>query len=354
MRPSERDGEVRLDGMGAGVGGEAACIEQRDPRVARDHGVEPGFDQKHVGGERDASDGERRSACRERHRCGRRRRIEGVLPAERAARGHRPRVDKRNGRLRAQPERREGGRGFSLGHGERCRAAFFREAVAADADMGEVGEGLGAQPVAAIYSIISFTYCGIVLTAMLVLAIRQCASDTGIPRLPAALLALGSACGIALCIAVLIMDIAHIVGALDVMKSVAVTYSPLTVLTFAFLCMGFAGQPAVRFFKRRLRRVKTDVLIAQLEPIWFQALRKHPGLSGALPETSRFVDPEARLHRQIVEIRDAMLDPAARLDVSEAEVGLLQRAERHLLGETADTPRSEPTPTEMRTEESSS
>lgn len=213
---------------------------------------------------------------------------------------------------------------------------------------------LGAQPVAAIYSIISFTYCGIVLTAMLVLAIRQCTKDTGIPRFPAALLAVGSACGVALCIVVVIMDIAHIVGALDVMKSVAVTYSPLTVLTFAFLCMGFAGQPAVRFFKRRLRRVKTDVLIAQLEPIWFQALRKHPGLSGALPETSRFVDPEARLHRQIVEIRDAMLDPAARLEVSEAEVGLLQRAERHLLGETADTPRSEPTPTEMRTEESSS
>lgn len=198
---------------------------------------------------------------------------------------------------------------------------------------------LGAQPVTAIYSIISFTYCGIVLTAMLVLAIRQCASDTGIPRLPAALLALGSACGVTLCIVVLTMDIAHVTGAIDLMNTAALAYNPLTVLTFVFLCMGFAGQPALRFIKNRLRRVKTDVLIAQLEPIWFQALRKHPGLSGALPETSRFDDPEARLHRQIVEIRDAMLDPDAQLDVSESEIALLERAEKHLLG---DAPRTTP------------
>lgn len=213
---------------------------------------------------------------------------------------------------------------------------------------------LGAQPVAAFYSIISFTYCGIVLTAMLVLAIRQCASDIGIPRLPAALLAVGSACGIALCIVVLIMDIAHVAGALDLMGTAALAYNPLTVLTFAFLCIGFAGQPALRFVKNRLRRVKTDVLIAQLEPIWFQALRKHPGLSGALPETSRFDDPEARLHRQIVEIRDAMLDPKARLDVSASEIALLERAELHLLGDAASAKSDETTGKEMRTEEGAS
>lgn len=213
---------------------------------------------------------------------------------------------------------------------------------------------LGAQPVAAIYSIISFTYCGIVLTAMFVLAIKQATKDTGIPRLPAALLAVGSACGVALCIVVVIMDITHVVGALDTMNTVALAYSPLTVLTFIFLCMGFAGQPALRFIKNRLRRVKTDVLSAQLEPIWFQALRKHPGLSGALPETSRFDDPEARLHRQIVEIRDAMLDPEARLDVSDSEISLLERAELHLLGDAANSKSGEATGKEMRTEEGAS
>lgn len=213
---------------------------------------------------------------------------------------------------------------------------------------------LGDEPATAIYSIISYIYLGIVLTTMLVLAIKQCTKDTGIPRFPAALLAVGSASGLMLCIVVLIMDIAHVAGALDLMYAVAVAYSPLTVLTFAFLCMGFAGQPALRFIKRRLRRVKTDVFIAQLEPIWFQALRKHPGLSGSLPETSRFDDPEARLHRQIVEIRDAMLDPEAQLEVSETEVALLERAEQHLLGSPADTPTSEVRPAQLRTEVSAS
>ncbi len=213
---------------------------------------------------------------------------------------------------------------------------------------------LGAQPVAAIYSIVSFAYCGIVLTAMLVLAIRQCTSDTGIPRIPAALLALGSACGVALCIVVLIMDVSHVAGAIDLMNAAALGYNPLTVLTFVFLCMGFAGQPALRFIKNRLRRVKTDVLIAQLEPIWFQALRKHPGLSGALPETSRFDDPEARLHRQIVEIRDAMLDPEAQLDVSESEIALLERAEQHLLGDAPTAAPGKARKNEIRAEESAS
>jgi len=211
---------------------------------------------------------------------------------------------------------------------------------------------LGAQPVAAIYSIISFTYCGIVLTAMLVLAIRQCASDTRFQRIPAALLAVGSACGVVLCVVVLIMDVAHVAGALDLMNTAGLAYNPLTVLTFVFLCMGFAGQPALRFLKNRLRRVKTDVLIAQLEPIWFQALRKHPGLSGALPETSRFDDPEARLHRQIVEIRDAMIDPEAQLEVSESEIALLERAEQHLLGDAPSTTPGKPRENEMRAEES--
>ncbi len=43
---------------------------------------------------------------------------------------------------------------------------------------------LGAQPAAAVYSIINFTYCLVIVVAMLVLAIRQYRHNTGIQHLP--------------------------------------------------------------------------------------------------------------------------------------------------------------------------
>lgn len=47
---------------------------------------------------------------------------------------------------------------------------------------------LGAQPAAAIYSIINFSYGALVIATMLLLAARQYRHSTGIQRLPAALL----------------------------------------------------------------------------------------------------------------------------------------------------------------------
>ena len=68
---------------------------------------------------------------------------------------------------------------------------------------------LGAQPAAAVYSIINFSYGALVIATMLVLAARQYRHSTGIQRLPAALLSLGSTFGVALCLAVIVMDIAQ-------------------------------------------------------------------------------------------------------------------------------------------------
>ena len=67
---------------------------------------------------------------------------------------------------------------------------------------------LGAQPAAAVYSIINFSYGALVIATMLVLAARQYRHSTGIQRLPAALLSLGSTFGVALCLAVIVLDIA--------------------------------------------------------------------------------------------------------------------------------------------------
>lgn len=203
---------------------------------------------------------------------------------------------------------------------------------------------LGAQPAAAMYSITVFTYCGIVVTALLVLAGRRFRIFMSFQRIPAALLALGSLCGMALCVTVLILDITHVAGALDAMRAVEPLYGPLTLMTFLLLCAGFIAQPAARLVRRRLRAVCTDVLLAQLESPWREATTVRPGLSENQLPPEFFEEPEAKLHRRVVEIRDAMIDPRITFPVSAKELELLERAERHLLGSNgqANTSDTEP------------
>ena len=198
---------------------------------------------------------------------------------------------------------------------------------------------LGAQPAAAVYSIINFSYGALVIATMLVLAARQYRHSTGIQRLPAALLSVGSAFGVALCLAVIVMDIAHPTGHLDLMHAIQPAYDPLSVLTFVFLCAGFSVQPAVRRAQHHARRRHTISFAAQLEPLWHRATLARPGLSQADPLASNSEDPEGHLHRVIVEIRDAMIDPRITFKTSRAERTLLERAESHLLGcDRATTP----------------
>lgn len=191
---------------------------------------------------------------------------------------------------------------------------------------------LGAQPAAAVYSIINFSYGALVIATMLVLAARQYRDSTGTQRLPAALLALGSAFGVALCLTVIVMDITHATGQLSVLHAVQPAYDPLSLLTFLFLCAGFAVQPAVRRAQHRARRRHTISFTAQREPLWHRATRARPGLSQADPLAAHSEDAEGRLHRVIVEIRDAMIDPRITFATSTDDRDLLERAESHLVG----------------------
>ncbi|MFE2773829.1 DUF6545 domain-containing protein [Microbacterium resistens] len=191
---------------------------------------------------------------------------------------------------------------------------------------------LGAQPWVAAYSIIMFTYCGIILGAMLTLAMRQFRIGKGAQLIPALLLLIGSSSGIALSVAVITMDLAHVTGNLQFMRSVSAAYGPLSLLAFLFLCAGFAVQPMVRNLQERARRARTAEMLQRLDSLWHQAVRVRPGLSRAQSSTSQIEDEESRLHREIVEIRDAMIDPRTAFELTKAEVTLLEQAERHLLG----------------------
>lgn len=191
---------------------------------------------------------------------------------------------------------------------------------------------LGDQPAAAIYSMINFAYCGIVVAAMGALAWRQFRASDGGLRLPILQVVIGAACGVLLTIVVLIMDIAHLAGALDLMSLASAAYGPLHFVTFVFLCSGLAGQPLVRAAQERVRQRRTAELMERLEPTWSRASRLRPGLSRVGPSEVDVADAETRLHRAIVEIRDAMIDSRIDFRVDDAERTALENTEQHLLG----------------------
>ena len=84
--------------------------------------------------------------------------------------------------------------------------------------------------------------------------------------------------------------------------------------------------------QNRARRRHTISFTAQLEPLWLRATHARPGLSQADPLAANSEDPEGHLHRVIVEIRDAMIDPRITFDISTDDRDLLGRAESHLVG----------------------
>lgn len=191
---------------------------------------------------------------------------------------------------------------------------------------------LGDQPAAAGYSMMHFVYYAIVLTAMAVVSSRQLRINRGIQLLPPASLVIGSVFGFALTVVVISMDVAHAAASLDLMLAVSVAYGPLYLLTFIFLCLGFAGQPVARSMEARSRARTTRALARQLEPVWTRAVAVRPGISQSEDAAFHADDGETLLHRQVVEIRDAMIDTRVSFELSDDERGLVERAERHLLG----------------------
>ncbi|SDS83376.1 hypothetical protein SAMN04489834_2249 [Microterricola viridarii] len=191
---------------------------------------------------------------------------------------------------------------------------------------------LGNQPAAAAYSTIHFLYYGIVVAAMAVLSARQIRVNEGALRLPSVSLLLGSVLGVMLAVIVIVMNLAHVAGNLGLMSAVSEAYGPLNLLTFLFLCLGFAGQPAARAMQTRSREQRARMLVRELDPLWAAATALRPGISQNETAAFNADEPETLLHRHVVEIRDAMIDTRVSFELSEGERQLLERAELHLLG----------------------
>jgi hypothetical protein len=193
----------------------------------------------------------------------------------------------------------------------------------------------GAQPAAAAYSVIEYGYNGMVVTVMAVVSARRIGQSTGVDRLPAISLLLGSFCGLALSIVIFVMDLAHVSGNLDVMLALGTVYGPLFLLTFVLLCVGLASLPAIRRVHVRSRALTTRQLVEEVTPVWERAKQVRPSMSEKGVGSLTAEDPDAMLHRQVVEIRDAVFDPRVAFALSESERELVDRAEAHLTGQPA-------------------
>lgn len=192
----------------------------------------------------------------------------------------------------------------------------------------------GDQPAAAVYSAIQFSYIGVVVsvTGFVCFRFRRRMAASYF-RVAFTLVGLGCALALVVVLAVLGMDVAHLVGDLSTMADLSIVYDASFVGAMIFLCAGLALPPvARRIVQRKQMRTRAD-LLNELTSTWERATAARKDARIAAPE--EVVDggdaATRRLHRMLVEIQDALLmDPAAARSLNEADAQTVSRTEDFL------------------------
>lgn len=179
----------------------------------------------------------------------------------------------------------------------------------------------GARPAAAVYSIAQTTYLGVTLGATGTICVLRFREARGpVESVGLAVLVLGGVAGLVRMVVVVVMDVAHLRGHLDVTRALAPPYdvtTPSAVLCVAcgmlLLVIGHRLRRArrARAVRRALRRLRS--------------VHERVGTDNAYPETD---DPATELTRVIVEINDGLRSSSSTL--SPSEQGALADAERAL------------------------
>ncbi|PZE89470.1 hypothetical protein [Curtobacterium sp. MCBD17_008] len=180
---------------------------------------------------------------------------------------------------------------------------------------------VGAQPLAAVYSIVQTTYLGVALGAtglICVLRIRE--ARTGPDRVGLWALVAGGVFGVVRMVVVAVMDLAHVAGRVDVTRALALPYDVTTpgavLLVASGMLLLVLGH---RLWQSRRTRALQDAL-RRLEPVHARL-----GTDNEYPDSD---DPATRLSRLIVEVNDGArrhrtpLSPADQAALAEAEAVL--------------------------------
>ncbi len=181
----------------------------------------------------------------------------------------------------------------------------------------------GSQPVAAVYSIAQTAYLGVALAAtgvICVLRVREARTTTDLVGL--CLLVLGGLLAVVRMVVVVVMDVAHVVGRLDVLHALTPPYDVTT--PGAVLCAATGMLLLVighRVSRHRHARRVEDAL-RRITPVHARV-----GADNAYPASA---DPATRLSRLIVEVEDGARRSRQRLTADERAV--LVDAEAALAG----------------------
>lgn len=192
----------------------------------------------------------------------------------------------------------------------------------------------GDQWSAAVYSDIQFAYIGVVVGVTGYTCFRF-RGDMSKPyfRLAFTLIGVGCFLAVVVVLAVLGMNVLHLQGDVAGMGALAVVYDGAFIGAMAFLCVGLALPPMARRFWR-LRDSKTESsLVSGLTEVWEKTTESRrelrlvsPGILADRQHSARW-----RLHRLLVEVRDAILiDPSLAKALNDDDRRLLDRVERYL------------------------
>ncbi|WP_064722926.1 hypothetical protein [Paenarthrobacter nicotinovorans] len=193
----------------------------------------------------------------------------------------------------------------------------------------------GDQWSAALYSSIQFVYIGYVVSVTGVTCFRF-RGDMLRPYFRTAFTCIGVGCAFAvlLVILVLVMDILHLQGRVEAMRSVSPIYDAAVVAAMTFLCVGLAIPPVTRRVLRHKQSGTEQELISDLTKIWEKTTKKRQDVR--LVRDSEMIsqqDPAQRLHRMLVEVQDALLvEPGLGSCLDIRDLKVLNAAENHLAG----------------------
>ncbi|MCO4239431.1 hypothetical protein NG702_18810 [Pseudarthrobacter sp. MDT3-28] len=192
----------------------------------------------------------------------------------------------------------------------------------------------GGQWTAAIYSAVQFVYMGVVVGVTGYTCFRF-RGDMNRPyfRIAFTLIGVGCALAVVLVLAVIGMDIFHLLGDLDSMRALSVVYDGAVLGAMIFLCAGLALPPVARRVSRRSDAATESSLVDELTEIWEKTTgtRTELRLDSGVKIADQRDSARWRLHRMLVETQDALLvDPPLAKLLSNQEVQALARAEEYL------------------------
>lgn len=191
----------------------------------------------------------------------------------------------------------------------------------------------GTQPAAGVYSGAQYAYLAIVIAAMGITAVRHLRdAHRKRERFTAWLLIIGSVAGVWLSVNIILMDIAHVIGAEDLLDVTSLFYYPLQIVTFAFLTFGLMAGPILRWIRYARRQRVLTANLDRIDDLWKNATAARPSIADRLATPSS--EPSGRLHRRVVEIRDAALDNRNDFQLTAEDRALLREVEDHLMAGT--------------------